>query len=162
MTLDIGQRDLFIYITRDGGNTWTRSTSFACQGWNADFVSVNDGFTWNAGGYLQVTHNAGGSWSQVTSNVNFGDNIPILDFVSTTTGWAIRPLNTGTTTFYRTTNGGVTWMLLNGVAQSQPDLTVGLMRIELQNTSCLQPGDIMGIRVWIKNNGQAAAVLSST
>jgi photosystem II stability/assembly factor-like uncharacterized protein len=118
MSLDIGKRDLYIYVTHDGGTTWTRSTSFARQGWNADFVSIKDGFTWNAGGYLQVTHNAGGSWSQVTSNVNFGDNIPSLDFVSTTTGWAIlNDFNTGTTTLYRTTDGGVTWTPLSSIQQ---------------------------------------------
>jgi len=124
MSLDVGKRDLYIYVTHDGGATWTRSTSFARQGWNADFVSVNYGFTWNAGGYLQVTHNAGGSWSQVTSNVNFGENIPSLDFVSTTTGWAIlNDFNTGTTTLYRTTDGGYTWTLLSPNQQPVPTAT---------------------------------------
>src|SRR5262249_42005018 len=98
-------------------------------------------------------------WSQVASNVNFGDNIPSLDFVSTTTGWAILyDYNSGTTTLYRTTDGGVTWTLLISPNQ-QPlaDLSIDAIRIELQNTSCLQAGDVMGTRVWIKNNGQAAA-----
>ena len=123
MSLDIGKRDLYIYVTHNGGTTWTRSTSFARQGWNADFVSVNDGFTWNINGYLQVTHNAGGSWSQVTSNVNFGENIPVMDFVSTTTGWAIQNDVNGVTSLYRTTNGGATWTLLSGTSQQPPTAT---------------------------------------
>ena len=122
MTLDVGKRDLFIYITRNGGSTWTRSTSFARQGWNAAFVSVNDGFTWNINGYLQVTHNAGASWSQVTSSVNFGETVPIMDFVSTTTGWAVQnDFNTGATTLYRTTNGGTNWTLIS--PNQQPTAT---------------------------------------
>jgi photosystem II stability/assembly factor-like uncharacterized protein len=157
MTLDVGKRDLFIYVTRDGGNTWTRSAGFARQGWNADFVSINDGFTWNINGYLQTTRNAGGSWTQVNSNINFGDEIPSLEFVSTTTGWAVQNQVDGITSLYRTTNGGVTWTLLSGASQTQPDLIIESLRIELQNPSCLAPGDTMGVRVWIKNNGQAAA-----
>jgi hypothetical protein len=31
------------------------------------------------------------------------------------------------------------------------------MQIELQNSSCFSPGDLLGVRVSIKNNGQAAA-----
>jgi len=31
------------------------------------------------------------------------------------------------------------------------------VRVELQNTSCLMAGDVLGTRVWIKNNGQVAA-----
>lgn len=157
MSLDVGKRDLYIYVTRDGGTTWTRSTGFARQGWNADFVSVKDGFTWNINGYLQVTHNTGGSWTQVASNVNFGDNIPIMDFVSTTTGWAVQNSENGATSLYRTTNGGATWTLLSGSTQALPELSIETIRIELQNTSCLAPNDTMGVRVWIKNNGQAAA-----
>jgi hypothetical protein len=158
MTLGIDQRDLFIYITRDGGNTWTRSANFARQGWNAEFVSLNDGFTWNINRYLQVTRNAGGSWTQVNSNINFGDSVPSIDFVSTTTGWALQnDFNTGTTTLYRTTDGGATWTQLSPNQQSQPDLSIETMHIELQNTSCLAAGDSLGTRVWIKNSGQAAA-----
>jgi len=118
MSLDIGKRDLYIYVTHDGGTTWTRSAGFARQGWNADFVSVNDGFSWNADGYLQVTHNAGGSWTQVTSNINTGDNGVGIDFVSTTTGWLTQfDVNTGIALLYRTTDGGHTWTLLSPTQQ---------------------------------------------
>ena len=44
-----------------------------------------------------------------------------------------------------------------GGGTSQPDLTVSQMRIELQNTSCLEQGAALGTRVWVTNNGQAAA-----
>ena len=38
-----------------------------------------------------------------------------------------------------------------------PDLAVSSIRIELSNTSCLSPGDSLGTRVWVVNNGQAPA-----
>jgi hypothetical protein len=38
-----------------------------------------------------------------------------------------------------------------------PDLTITEMRIELQNPTCFTPGDPLGVRVWVKNIGQAAA-----
>jgi hypothetical protein len=113
MTLDVGKRDLFIYYTRDGGTTWARSTSFSRQGWNADFVSLTNGFTWNISGYLQKTTNSGSAWNQVTSNVNFGDDIPTMDFVSTTTGWVMQNQVNGITPLYRTLDGGKTWTLIS-------------------------------------------------
>ena len=152
-------RDLFTYVTHDGGASWSRSTGTALGSSRADFASIHDGFSWSPGGFFQVTHNSGGNWSQVTPNVNFGDNVYQLDFVSSTTGWILQNSVNGTTPLYRTTDGGSTWTAVSGNQPTPllPDLTITGMRIELQNPSCLAPGDPMGVRVWIKNNGQAAA-----
>jgi hypothetical protein len=38
-----------------------------------------------------------------------------------------------------------------------PDLTIGGIQIQLQNPSCLMPGDPLGVRIGIRNNGQGAA-----
>jgi hypothetical protein len=38
-----------------------------------------------------------------------------------------------------------------------PDLKIVAIHYELQNSSCLQAGDVFGVRVWIKNQGQGAA-----
>jgi photosystem II stability/assembly factor-like uncharacterized protein len=158
MVTNTGQ-DLFIYVSRDGGATWTRSAGMLPKGKRTDFISINNGFAWSSNGFVGVTQNSGASWSQVTSNVNFGDDAPAIDFVTSVTGWLIQyPVN-GITPLYRTTNGGMTWTLVSGnqPAPLLPDLTIVEMRIELQNTSCLMPGDVMGVRVWVRNNGQAAA-----
>jgi photosystem II stability/assembly factor-like uncharacterized protein len=155
----VGERDLYLYVTHDGGTTWARSYSFAQHSFDIDIVSARDAFSWDAAGFFRLTHDSGASWTQVTPNINFGENISDLDFVSTTTGWVLnRDLN-GNTALYRTTNGGFTWTTLfnNIPAQPMPDLTITAMRIELQNTSCLMPGDPMGVRVSVQNNGQTAA-----
>ena len=163
--MTVNQRNLFIYVTHDGGATWNLSPSFAPISFGADFASVRDAFSWDEAGLLNVTNDSGASWRQVTPNVNLGgDFIPQMDFVSTTTGWALKNNLNGNSSLYRTTDGGATWTLLFGnpaptitsVPQQLPDLTITAMHIELQNTSCLMPGDPMGVRVWVKNNGQAA------
>lgn len=124
MMLDSGQRDLFIYTTRDGGNTWARSSGFSREGSTVDFISLSEGFVWNRGGYLQTTKNAGASWTQVASNTNFGESLLALDFVSSTTGWAAQYSEDGTTRLYRTADGGKTWTLLSGTVPASPTPTL--------------------------------------
>jgi hypothetical protein len=41
--------------------------------------------------------------------------------------------------------------------QLLPDLTITMLKIELENTLCLSPGAGLGVRVFLSNNGQAAA-----
>lgn len=124
MSTGVGIRNLFLYVTRDGGNTWSVSSGSAPTSYGTDFVSTRDGFSWDQMGLLHVTNNSGAGWRQVTPNVTFGgDFIPRMDFVSTTTGWALlRDLN-GNAALYRTTDGGATWTLLFGIPSAPPAFT---------------------------------------
>jgi photosystem II stability/assembly factor-like uncharacterized protein len=159
MTIGSDMRDLFLYITHDGGNTWTPSSSFARNGTITDFVSLQNAFSWNQNNFFYATANAGANWMQVTPDINFGGTIRDMDFVSPSMGWVLDTDDNDNTALYRTFDSGAHWTMLfsNIPTPAQPDLTIVETRIELQNTSCLMSGDVMGVRVWIKNNGQAAA-----
>ncbi len=114
MTTGVGARDLFIYVTHDGGATWAASSSFAREARDANFASMRDAFSWDEANLIHVTHDSGNSWSEIKPNVTFGDYyIPALDFVSATTGWIVQGHANGYTSLYRTTDGGLTWTLLS-------------------------------------------------
>ena len=44
-----------------------------------------------------------------------------------------------------------------GTSAALPDLTISQMKVQLQNPSCLAPGDSLGLLVGVTNSGQAAA-----
>ena len=124
MSTGVGVRNLFLYVTHDGGNTWIVSSAAAPNSFGSDVVSVRDGFSVNETGLLHVTNNSGASWRQITPNVSLGDGyIPQIDFVSTTTGWALRRDVNGNATLYRTNDGGATWTLLFGSPSAPPTFT---------------------------------------
>ena len=120
MTIGIGMRDLFIYSTRDGGSTWTYAPAFVRGGADTDFVSISSGIVWNTNGKFHVTGNTGASWSEITPNINFGDDMPDMDFVSTSTGWLIQNPVNGTSPLFRTLDGGYTWTLVSGNQSAPP------------------------------------------
>jgi photosystem II stability/assembly factor-like uncharacterized protein len=151
-------RDLFIYTTHDGGTTWNASASFAHQSFNTSIATMTDTFTWDPAGFFHVTNDGGANWRQVNSNVDFGDSVRDMDFVSPFHGWVVDVDTNGNLALYRTSDGGITWNALYGntAPPSLPDLTVSGMWIELQNPSCLNPGDALGVRLRVTNNGQGA------
>lgn len=106
-------RDLATYVTTNGGISWTRTAGFAKGAEFVDYFSSKGGFAWDHSGVFQVTSNAGGTWTFVKPNIDFGDDFRGMDFVSATTGWVIQTHPDNSTSLYKTTDGAATWTLLS-------------------------------------------------
>lgn len=111
-----GGTGLFLYVTHNGGSTWNLAPAFVPSYYTDrfDFTSINDGVVWDGASAFYITHNSGTSWTKVTPNVNFGDGLRRLDFVSTSTGWVYDTDDNGNGALFRTTDGGRTWTKLFG------------------------------------------------
>ncbi len=123
MTIGAGMRDLFLYTTRDGGNTWTPSPAFARNAEQTVITSMNHAVSWDWAGVFHLTNNSGASWTTITPNINFGEAFRGLDFVSATTGWVRQITPDGLTSLYQTLDGGYTWTLVAGYPPVPPTAT---------------------------------------
>jgi photosystem II stability/assembly factor-like uncharacterized protein len=127
-----GGQDATIYVTADGGQTWTPRSTPEQFPQASDFVDADDGWlliadSLNAGAAgspnLYVTHDGGTTWTslQVTELPNTTSPLPStnlgglsLDFVTTQLGWAAPPWIPSEQGFWadellQTTDGGQTW-----------------------------------------------------
>jgi photosystem II stability/assembly factor-like uncharacterized protein len=122
-----------LYVTHDGGQTWTPTKFVTTNGQGSLVVDITDmQHIWVAiGTDLSVTSDGGQSWTKLPRA-----SLPIstLDFVDTNNGWAIETTpgngNTQQTQLLHTTNGGHTWL-----THSMSQLTTPLASIRmLDNT----------------------------
>jgi len=147
MTIGVGMRDLFLYVTHDGGNSWTPSPAFARNAEQTDTVSMSNTISWDWANVFHTTSNSGGSWNIVTPNVNFDDDFRELDFVSASVGWARQQHSDGSTSLYRTTDGGSTWTLLFGANNPTPTPTsTPASLIGPYSVIRVAEGDVLNIR----------------
>ena len=99
---------LAVYVSHDGGETWTLTPTLITNGGGADFVSAAEGLIWN-GTQFYVTRDAATTWSAVSPDIVFGDTLARMDFVSVEKGWVTTYDTSGRYTLYVTTDGGATW-----------------------------------------------------
>jgi photosystem II stability/assembly factor-like uncharacterized protein len=100
-----------IYVTHDGGKTW-QSTSLLSIGLSVfDFVDMQHGWA-SDGSKLYVTSDGGNQWIKLSPNESF-KNISLLDFVSSTVGWAISSAPSMPSSLLKTIDGGHTWKVVS-------------------------------------------------
>ncbi len=113
-------RVLALYLTSDGGRTWTTGPNAAQDVVTyesaLDVLSMTDAVV-RCGSSLCVTSDAGQTWSTVKPDIDFGQfggerQLIQIDFVDLKTGWAVID-DDDVYQLYKTTDGGATWDLLS-------------------------------------------------
>lgn len=100
---------LAVYVTRDGGGSWTLTPTLIPEGGSADFLSAEEAVIYN-GNQFYVTRDAARTWSIVPPDVKFGDNFAGMDFSAPGNGWTLTlDPATNQRSLYRTGDGGATW-----------------------------------------------------
>jgi photosystem II stability/assembly factor-like uncharacterized protein len=98
------------YISHDGGESWEFNTMILGMGMT-DFVSPADGFYWS-GEQFFITVDGGATWTDINSNIDFGDSLFLMDFVDPQHGWAVTFTPDNQRTLYATNDGAATWTQL--------------------------------------------------
>jgi photosystem II stability/assembly factor-like uncharacterized protein len=97
-----------IYVTNDGGDTWTLTPTLIPQAGQSDVLSAEEVIIYN-GEQFYVTRDAARTWATVAPDIVFGDSFALMDFVNPNSGWVVT-LAEGRHAIYRTHDGGATWL----------------------------------------------------
>jgi photosystem II stability/assembly factor-like uncharacterized protein len=101
--------NLAIYMSSDGGDTWTLTPTLIPDGGAANFLSAEEAVVYN-GSQFYVTQDAGRTWGIIPPDVKFGDTFAAMDFVSRSTGWVVTlDPTTNHRSLNMTADGGATW-----------------------------------------------------
>ena len=97
-----------VYVTNDGGDTWTLTPTLIPEAGQSDFISADEVVIYN-GEQFYVTRDAARTWATVSPNIVFGDSFATMDFVNPNSGWIITVAE-DQRALYRTHDGGATWL----------------------------------------------------
>lgn len=96
------------YATHDGGTNW-EFLSFMPGAGAVNFASVSDGFFWS-GEQLFISVDGGHTWTNVNTNILFGETFAGMDFVNAHTGWVWTHDQNEQYGLYKSADGGKTWV----------------------------------------------------
>ena len=97
-----------VYVTNDGGVTWTLTPTLIPQAGKSDFLSAQEAAIYN-GEQFYVTRDAARTWTTVSPDIVFGDSFVTMDFVDPNSGWLVSAA-ADKHSLYRTHDGGATWL----------------------------------------------------
>jgi photosystem II stability/assembly factor-like uncharacterized protein len=99
------------YISHDGGQTWAASTPIAQGGFLA-VASATVFFVWDGGATLNVSQDAGASWSTLTPDITIKDDMVSMQFINASTGWVLTSDANNHRMLRKTVDGGAHWTVL--------------------------------------------------
>ena len=97
-----------IYVTGDGGDTWTLTPAIIPGAGASDVLSPQEAIVFN-GEQFYVTRDAARTWTTVTPDIVFGDSFVTMDFVTPLSGWLVTVAE-DRYSLYHTHDGGATWL----------------------------------------------------
>jgi photosystem II stability/assembly factor-like uncharacterized protein len=97
-----------VYVTKDGGETWTFTPTLIPEAGQSDFLSAEEVILYN-GEQFYVTRDSARTWATVTPDIVFGDSFALMDFVTPNSGWIVTVAEDHHS-LYRTHDGGATWL----------------------------------------------------
>ncbi len=98
-----------VYVTHDGGNTWTLTPTLIDGIGVPSFLTAQEAVIFS-GDHFYVTRDGAQSWVTVSPDVSFGETFVNMDFVNTMSGWVVTMDPSSHRSLYRTMDGGSTWL----------------------------------------------------
>ncbi len=113
-----GSGGVNVYVTHDSGTTWNSTNSVQGVAETLTFTDIQHGWLASSNTTtIETTADGGQHWNRLAGTFPAGiRTINTLNFVSTTTGWAIGSSTASTTALFQTHDGGKTWTQVNTTA----------------------------------------------
>ncbi len=104
-------QETIVFTTSDGGETWDPAPASLPNSGVLEIPSAQE-IIFYYNNQFYVTKDAAQTFEIVDPNIAFGESLTDMSFANASTGWVITTSPTNQRTFYKTTDGGLTWFPL--------------------------------------------------